>query len=521
VFTVSDELWPGNLLRDIAGVHVVHLQDPPPAREVVESHLIRHEHAHLVPHIQTTAVRNLLLGLNAVEATQAVGTIIEQSVEYSRREQPHGTASTSGSAEESVLTTQICHALADWSDDFDTLFDELNTDTRMNNALRPLALEDRCLLLATLLGQRLPAPEAAEDARALLAELRSVAPAPAASSDVAVVFAGRGLRRRIKSVGASVDSRDWVRFDRPGYRDAALAYVWDNYELMRSALLSWLVTRAESKRNNNHIVDALSDLILRHGDMSALTQLRPIALKQTKGADLLARVVARAVRDEHVGPLAWNTLYTWASQSEVHPVVTAVCRGVLEDHDSTPATRRMAIVRLRHVVQSQCKNEVRNEVLGVLQVLAKTEEGLDRLMDMIEPWMKSGSTPAAGMLAVLALMPETRDGVPWLLSDNPPAFDVDKALGLVLADKEQWPQAIPYIAEWLHVCVGEDAKYEVVRDRILNRVRLDRAFAAGLQLMSSVGGLHRPDGTAVADDILERFGDPRVLAVFQSHGESR
>lgn len=54
-----------------------------------------------------------------------------------------------------------------------------------------------------------------------------------ALSPVHGAFSSRGLRRRIKDVGADVSTQDAAFFDRPTYGHAVLEYVWDNYDVMR------------------------------------------------------------------------------------------------------------------------------------------------------------------------------------------------------------------------------------------------------------------------------------------------
>lgn len=124
-------------------------------------------------------------------------------------------------------------------------------------------------------------------------------------------------------VGADVDTQDTVIFDRPAYGRAVLEYVWDNYDVMRDPLIAWLVDTAADASPEDRAVQVLTELTVRHGTVEYLDLLGKI----TSGVrpDVLGTVMDNAVRDEHVGRLAWSMLYRWASRTEYAPVVIAVC----------------------------------------------------------------------------------------------------------------------------------------------------------------------------------------------------
>ncbi|MEU2608037.1 hypothetical protein [Streptomyces albus] len=514
VLTVAEELWRGHRAWVSERARVVHLNDSPDPQEVVAAHLRTAGYPGLGAYTQTEKARKQIRGLNAVEAVRAASTVIKQWEEVGRRRPP---ALPVGDGEESPLDdelrAQVESALTDWRDDFDILFGDPKEGEQ--RGMRPLPLDDRCLLLALALRQSSPVLRIATDARLLQDEIEATSDKLATRfSDTGTVFAGRGLRRRIQDVGAAVDSRDHVSFDRPGYGQAVLAYVWDNYEIMRPRLLEWLVKASDATADNDPAINALAQLTFRFGGTKDLSDLRATALKTPQGDVVLGKVLALNAHDEHTGRLVWATLYSWASQTPVQSVVVSMCRDVLRDPNATLPVSKMAMVRLRRVVQEDRNGPARDAVLEAWRTLASDLGRTDLLVDEIQKWQRKATQGAAGKLALLALMPLKRDGIPWLLSDNPPDIDVEAGLRDLFADIELLPETIPVVIDWVRTCAQDTSRYERLRDRLLSPLRDQRVFNAGMQLMQALANVRRPDGGSVGEDLYGRLGDPRLRAVF-------
>ncbi|MGW1693446.1 hypothetical protein [Streptomyces sp. NPDC002399] len=514
VLTVAQELWRGHHSWVSERARVVHLNSSPDPHEVVAAHLRSAGHPGLDGYAQTEKSREQIRGLNAVEAVRAASTVINQWKELGRRRPPAlPVEEIQESPLDDELRAQIENALTDWRDDFDILFGDPEDGEQRD--LHPLPLDDRCLLLALALRQSSPVVQIATDARLLQNEIETASRGlTTIFSDTGTVFSGRGLRRRIQDVGAAVDSRDHVTFDRPGYGQAVLAYVWDNYEIMRPRLREWLVKVSDTTREDDPATNALAQLTFRFGGTKDLSDLRTTALKEPQGAAVLGRVLARTAHDEHTGRLVWATLYSWASQSGVQPVVVDVCRNVLSNPSATVPTSRMAMVRLRRVVQEASEGSVRETVLKAWRALASDLDRTDLLVDEIQKWQRKATQGAAGKLALLALMPLERDGIPWLLSDNPPEIDVESGLRDLFADVELLPETIPVVIEWVRSCAQDTIRYERLRDSLLSPLRDQKVFNAGMQLMQALADVRRPDGGSVGEDLYGRLGDSRLRAVF-------
>jgi hypothetical protein len=515
VLTVAEELWRGYHTWLSERARVVHLNDAPDPQDVVAAHLRTAGHPGLAAYAQTPKARKQIQGLNAVEAVRAASTVIKQWEELGRRRPPAlFVGDGQGPPLDDELRAQVESALADWRDDFDILFgDPAEGEQR---GMRPLPLDDRCLLLALALRQSSPVLQIATDARLLQDEIEAASSELTTRfSDTGTVFAGRGLRRRIQDVGATVDSRDRVSFDRPGYSQAVLTYVWDNYEIMRPRLLEWLVKTSDAARDDDPAINTLAQLTFRFGGTKDLSDLRTTALKAPQGDAVLGKVLAQTAHDEHTGRLVWATLYSWASQPAVQSVVVTMCRDVLRDPTTTVPVSKMAMVRLRRVVQEAAPDgPARDAVLQAWRALASDLGRTDLLVDEIQKWQRKATQGAAGKLAMLALMPLERDGIPWLLSDDPPDIDVEAGLRDLFADIELLPETIPGVIQWVRTCAQDTIRYERLRDKLLSPLRDQRVFNAGMQLMQALADVRRPDGGSVGEDLYGRLGDPRLRAVF-------
>ncbi|MEV7536403.1 hypothetical protein ACIQNV_38880 [Streptomyces hydrogenans] len=514
VLAVDKDLWNERYAPARPGIHVVHLTEPPPAREVVEAHLRARQVPGLVPYLHSGGTaKDSLAGRDAVEAVRAAETIVLAWLEHVRltgTELPMDEVSWGKVDDE--LSARITAALSDWRDKLDVLFGESVSTHRGKDSSLPL--EDRCLLLALAVRQSAPMPQVARAARSLRNIITTNdADKGGFTSTPEAVFAGRGLRRRVVDAGARVDTQDNVVFDQPGYGGAVLTYVWDNYEIMRAPLLKWLVGGGEGAGDGERVVDALSVLTLRHGSTPRFGQLGPLA--RTGRKEVLSAVMTRAVRDEHAGRQAWGTLYGWASGTEYASTVISICRGVLGAADVTSSQARMAMVRLRRVANHTRDEAALAEVLDAFEDLARRPDGVERLVSEVHAWQQPGKSGKAGPLAFLALMPVGDDFGPWLLTDDArQKVGVEEALRTLLGDVATAPDAITRITDWVRASSADPTAYARIRDQLLPALRGQRMFKASMALMKALAGVPLEEGATADEDFWDRLVDPRVRTVF-------
>lgn len=515
VLNVAKDLWADHYVPVQSGIHLVHLTEPPPAQSVVEVRLKAREAPGLIPYLRSVdKAKASLSRLDAVEAVRTADSIVLTWQEHERltgSSLPMNVQS-SWSALDTALAERITSALSDWRDKLDILFGETAT-THGGNATS-LPLEDRCLLLALAVRQSAPMPEVSEAARDLQQKISTDAGASGFAATASAAFAGRGLRRRLRDVGAEVGTHDNVVFDQPGYGRAVLTYVWDNYEVIRDPLLKWLLSgdNGSSEEANAHVVDAIAALTLRHGNVSHLVQLGSPTHPARK--ELLSALLLQAVRDEHIGRQAWGILYGWASVKDRADTVVATCRHVLNAEDVTASQAKMAMVRLRRVANEN--DSARSEVLQAFVEQTQRTAGVARLITEVRTWQQSGRSRGAGTTAFLALMDAPGTAIPWLLSDEVPAgVDVKQALQDLLGDIGTAPDTINRLTTWIKQSATDPVSYARVRDRLLPVLRGQNIFKASVGLMQALENVRVDGETNAANDFWERLVDPRVRTVIQ------
>jgi hypothetical protein len=441
---------------------------------------------------------------------------VEAWQEHSHHEQqprpPHD-----DSVEPLTLAQRIEAALTDWREELDTRFGE--TTARHSSDNPSLTLEDRCLLMALAVWQSAHMPQVTRSANRLQELIESSSTDTAALSPVHSVFASRGLRRRIKDVGADVDTRDVVVFDRPTYGRAVLEYVWDNYDVMREPLISWLVGTAVEASPEDRAVNVLTDLTVRHGTVEYLDRLGKIA--GGVRPDVLGTVMDSAVRNEHIGRLAWSMLYRWAAQRDYAPVVIAVCRRILAEPDLTTSAAKMAMVRLRRVAQSSGDKDIRRQVLASLEELSWQPAVTARLVAEVGNWQQNKGSAHSGSLAFLALMTVVDSGgKPWLTATPPPDIDIVRAMQDLLGDPTTAEELIPRLTAWIRSCADDPDAYAQLRNQLLPALRGHNMFQAGMSLMQELRDISTTHGTSVADDFYQHLVDPRLRTVFPMPGDA-
>ena len=514
VLTVAKELWHDHYLTPRGGVQVVYLKEPPDAQRVVEAHLEFLGYKQLISHIPSLDQAIVpLRGLDAVEAVRAAAKTIAVWAEYTRQQADLSLAASHSAPQEppTRFADRLATALSDWREKLDCLFGEVVAVRGVSDS--SLTLEDRCLLLSLAVRQSAPMTEVATAAGKLQSLMTADQGKATTATLVQTVFAGRGLRRRIHDVGARVDSYDTVIFDQPSYGRAILTYVWDNYEVMRKPLLIWLTQTGDGPTPGKPVVDALADLVLRHGSTDHLDILGSIA--RSENPELLSAVMLRAVQDEHVGRLAWATLYRWAGQSDYASAVVSTCHRVLQNPSTSQSAAKMAIVRLRRIAHKIDGSTTRAGILQVFRDLAEQPTGTAMLIAEAAAWQASRASHKSGSLAFMALMSKDHDGMPWLMSDTAAGIDVDQALQDLLSDTSTAQEVIAHLARWIRAYATDTTSYVRLRDRLVRVLRGHNMFHAYWDFIQSLATVPiTVQGINVAEDFHRHLIDPRLRPVF-------
>lgn len=516
VLTVAQDLWKDHRLSDRDGIQVVRLREAPDAQEVVEAHLDAHGYGQLVTSLRSFPKATASLrGLTAVAAVRAAHTAAVAWKEHFDPSSPPSLVQTENEGETpATLEERIIAALTDWRGELDIRFGEMNSLHTQDNS--SLTVEDRCLLLALAVQQSAPMPAVARTAAALLKAIGDLPDAPGAaagSSPTLSALAGRGMRRRVQDVGGRVDMQDTVVFDRPAYGRAVLEYVWDNYDVMRKPLLTWLVGTAQSADPEDHAVAALAELTVRHGTVDYLTTLGElVGGSQPK---VLGAVMESAVRNEHVGRLAWEALYGWAEQKSYAPAVVALCRSILEDSSAATSLAKRAMVRLRRVAHKNTDATVVSQVQAAFDALVQHPNVAERLAGEVQSWQQGKvSSARSGALAFLALMTVRREGTPWLVCTPPTSIDVQRAVHDLLSSSDTAAEVISRLTDWIRSCAGDPSTYTQLREKLLPALRGHNMFEAGMKLMNELRGISTAEGVSVADDFYNHLVDGRLRTVF-------
>ncbi|MFI6348468.1 hypothetical protein [Streptomyces sp. NPDC050560] len=516
VLSVARDLWTDRYVSDRSGIQVVHLNEPPPAQSVVEARLRTRQVPGLIGCLHSIGTTKAVLSrLDAVEAVRTADSIV---LAWREHERLTGSSfpmdiPSSWSAADTGLTQRIKSALSDWRDKLDILFGE--TASVHGGKDTSLPLEDRCLLLALAVRQSAPMPEVARAAR----DLQDIIGAEATgfASTTSAAFAGRGLRRRVVDVGAEVGTHDEVVFDQPGYGRAVLTYVWDNYEVMREPLLKWLVSGDTGSDTDEHVVDAIAALTLRHGTVDHLLLLGSATHPAKK--ELLSTLLVKAVQDEHIGRQAWGILYGWASVKERATAVVATCRRVLNNSDVTSSQARMAMVRLRRAANSGHESAWA-EAREAFVEQAQHPVGVTRLVAEVRSWQQSGRSRGSGSAAFLALMSVPCTTTPWLLSDEVPSeLNVKRALQDLLGDTATAPDTIDLLTTWISQSATDPDTYAHVRDGLVPLLRGHKTFKACVSLMQALEHVTVDGEENAVSDFWGRLVDPRVRTVIQPNKE--
>ncbi|MFF3671322.1 trypsin-like serine peptidase [Microtetraspora malaysiensis] len=428
VITVADQLWHGRSSKPIQNLQVISLTEGPDSRELVERYISK-QSPQLLPIIQLPAVSGHLEGMTAVQAQQAIQTILQ--VEAENKE--------IGADANVDLAGLIIARLDDHRDELDVYFgDGANSASsssgvpaRHGDNNRSLSFEDRCLLITLACEKTVRFRQIERDSQRLISVLNGKKSTDFTSVPAHKALAGPGLRGRLDGINAKTSPSEIVAFQRSGFADAAVRYVWSNYASVRKPLMAWLLDLvADATISEDVTTSLISDLVRLNQDVDFIrNDLAKLAIDR-KQSELLANVVYDATLDIHMRRRCERLLYDWATRSEMHAVVIEVCRKWLDTD-----RRNIALRRLRRVADSDRPiPETIAAILAIFSSLADASSMRSWFMAQVTEWIRTDKTTTSARLAFISLMNADIDGTPWLLTSHADKEDVIRMLGELLSD---------------------------------------------------------------------------------------
>ncbi|MGW1172568.1 hypothetical protein ACWD4P_02450 [Kitasatospora sp. NPDC002543] len=508
VLNIAADLWTEQRTWPVApGIRVVELRSPPEPFAIAERRLTAVGMSWLVPYLRSDTARAHLSSLrNAVEAVRAAGAVAEQWLEFKRDHPEESGWIEEGLGRPGEMGDDPCHpklrasvenALGDWRTELDLAFEHGGD---LGGAP---SLPDRCLLLSLALHRVAPAARISRDAR-VLEELIAQKDKTRAPTNLGQVFAGRGLRQRLRALHATVNAQDIASLGRPGYDQAVLTYVWDNYEDMRSVLLEWLIATAPAERaETDNSVSALTTLAARHRDPAVLTDIRDAAHGSGR-SDVCAAVMTRVLKDPGMERAVWARLYDWADDQIVatKSVVVDVAEHVLSTDDPGGRDHGKAMTRLRRVASTSKDRSVLARVLAIFRRLGDREDGRNLLLSEVLRWREKKAL-RSGKIAMLALMAQLDGPWPWLLgaANEKARGEIDDGLRDLLSDPQFEPLAVPALCAWFEGAADDREVYAAVKDRVMPALGRHLSQKAAFDFFRRVNRRALPDGTRVGDDL--------------------
>jgi hypothetical protein len=217
-------------------------------------------------------------------------------------------------------------------------------------------------------------------------------------------LAGPGVEEKLGQVGAVVDPRSGVTFNRTDYARAVLDRVWTDRPHLRPTLTGWLTSVHEDvpAADGERAATALLELAERHGAADPVFRLATGWAAKGRGAQA-APILSTAALSLTIGRATRRRLYEWATTpsaaTDLQLLVVHVCAGELAV--SYPG---ISLTRLRHLANRDVP-EVRRAVVDAVHGLAAGDRMDFQLEREVSRWVSAGEPARAltGLQAFLAL----------------------------------------------------------------------------------------------------------------------
>jgi len=502
VITVEERLWRGRDANPVTHVRVIRLDTSPDPRELVARYIEVQEPA-LLPVAQSETVSQHLLGMNAVQALQAVERI--RSVKESLRPDQ--------SINDPDLTDKLRELAADKLDDHHEELDRLFADVRQGvqpidlsrsrrtEEIHPLSLHDRCMLMALACQGRTQLTRLEKDTQQLMGALGGGA------SDITPheTLAGPGLRGRVNNIKADIGQNEIVTLKRPSFGDAVVRYVWDYYTPVREPFTSWLIgLAAEDGSRAKEIAGLISALIRRHQDVEFIKN--DLVKIMRDHYDLLAVVLYEGVLDPHMQRRCERLLYDWATRTDLQPVVIDVCARLLSTPNLALERRNSALTRLRRAADTaRAASVTPREILNVFRSLTEDERLRLWFLSIARKWFVADVSSTSARIAFTAMINTLDEEIPWLLTEEAQGPDIDRMLGEYLADLRTADFSSDAVVSLVEKVSGDDNLYSRTIDRLTSVAAAHGAIRPVFELASRLSDAGRENGRHPLRDIEARL----------------
>lgn len=441
VVVVREDLWASRLSRSLGGISNITLADPPDSIELIERYFENRDPI-MIPVIQDASVRTHLVGMTAIEASDAIGRI-QRSLPANHHATDIG-----------LLVNRVAESLDAHGEELDALFGDGDKGEGFKGVRRQasLDLEDRCLLLALSFCTSVPVRRAERHSRNILAELQEGSfVAPPRPDEI---FAKAGIRGRLRRVKAKVVRGDVAELVRPSFGFAAVNYVWDNYEEIRRPLVKWICSAVKDESLRLTAAEWISSLVRRSQDVDFIRNELRLLLQNSADKGVLVEVLLNACRDQHMRRRAERLLYDWAHQPGSQEVVIRVSERLFLE-----TGRAIALRRLQRVADSpRIDPDTMASVSKAFEAILVSEATRNDFLSAVSEWVAVDKSRSSTKLALSAVI-RSAGGLDYLLQLGRGTAD-SSGLKQILAEMLLDPSSHSTIVDMFRSAGNSDATYE-------------------------------------------------------------